>query len=271
MPRHPSTFNEKVRFRMMNDRRPELATFVDKVAVRDYIAERVGEECLTELYLVTDDPDVIRREALPREFVVKASHGSGGCVLVGDCAHTENELPRPPVGWKKFVVAPDACDWATLRELCHEWLGLRYQPATEWAYREVPPRVLAEELLLHDGSIPPDYKLYVFHGHVRMIHVTLDRFGERSIALYTPTWEAISVELDVPRGPEVGKPDSLREMVLIAERLGEAIDFVRVDLYDLEGRVVVGELTPYPMAGRGQFRPAWLDDELGSWWTQLTG
>jgi hypothetical protein len=266
VPEPPVTFNDKVRHRMLRDRCPLLATFVDKVAVRDYVAGRVGEEFLTKLHLVTKDADAVRPDALPREFVVKASHGSGGCVLVADCAFSDDRLPEPPVGWHRYLVRPDVLDWGTLRGLLRDWLARRYGK-WEWAYRRVPGRILVEELLLHEGAIPRDYKFFVFDGRVRHVHVDFDRFTRHLRTLYTPEWELVPGEYGHPQGPEIGRPAALDQMISLAEELGAGIDFVRVDLYALDDRVVVGELTPYPLAGLGRFRPASLDRELGAWWS----
>ena len=267
VPRRRATFNEKVRFKMTSDRRPLLATFSDKIATREYVAKVVGEHVLTELYLVTDDAGALRREALPREVAVKATHGSGGCVLVAESAHPDRALPEPPAGWARFLVHPDSVDWARLRGLCREWLGLRYGH-WEWGYRDLAPRVLAEELLTDGGAVPTDFKLFTFNGRVRLVEVDFDRYGSIARTLYTPGWELLPVELRYPRGPEAPRPDGLGEMIAIAERLAAPVDFLRVDFYALGSRIVVGELTSYPGAGASSVDPESFDTELGSWWAQ---
>ena len=262
----PVTFNDKVRQRLLKDRRPLLTTFADKVAVREYVRAKVGGEILTELLLVTQDPNAVQETVLPREFALKASHGSGGCVLVTECAPPENQLPPSPVSWFRIAVSPDRLDWDRLRRICRELLGIRYQPRLEWAYRNVPPRILVEELLLEDGSLPNDYKFFVFQGRVRLVQVDIDRYGRHFRNLYSREWEIVPVETRHARGPEVEKPHFLDEMVSIAERLGEDMDFVRVDLYALGDRILFGELTNYPAAGNW-FTPAFFDYDLGAWWS----
>ena len=112
-----------------------------------------------------------------------------------------------------------------------------------------------------------DYKLFVFHGRVRMIQVTLSRFEGLTRSLYTPDWERLDVEYGGPAGADVDRPLGLAEMLDIAETLGADTDFVRVDLYCLGKRVVFGELTNYPLAGRAAFNPPEFDRWLGEWWT----
>ncbi|MFO7573051.1 MAG: ATP-grasp fold amidoligase family protein, partial [Gaiellaceae bacterium] len=166
VPRRPKTFNEKVRFKMTSDRRPLLATLSDKVATREYVARVVGPDVLTEVYLVTDDPEEVRRESLPREVAVKAAHGSGGCVLIAESAPRQRTLPESPAGWGRFLVHPESVDWGRLQGLCGEWLARRYG-FWEWGYRDLPGRILAEELLQDAGAVPTDFKLFTFHGKVR--------------------------------------------------------------------------------------------------------
>jgi hypothetical protein len=267
VPRRPRTFNDKVRFKMTSDRRPLLATFSDKVAAREYVTRVVGSHVLAKLYLVTDDPEEVRRESLPREVAVKAAHGSGGCVLVAESADPERALAEPPAGWARFLVHPDSVDWVRLRGLCSEWLGLRYG-SWEWGYRDLQARILAEELLQDGGAVPTDFKLFTFNGRVRLVEVDFDRYGSIARTLYTPGWELVPVRFKYPRGPEAPRPDALGEMIAMAERLAAPVDFLRVDFYVLGSRIVVGELTSYPGAGASKVDPESFDAELGSWWSQ---
>jgi TupA-like ATPgrasp len=263
----PTTFGEKVRLRMATDRRRILTTFADKVAVRDYVAERAGSEVLTDLYAVTRTPEQLPRLGLPREFALKAAHACGGVVLVADCFPPENRLPEPPAGWPRgLTLRPEALDWDKLVHLCWDWLARRYNPYEEWAYSKVKQRILVEELLLDSGRVPPDYKLFVFDGRVHVVQVDLDRFGKRRRNLYTPRWELLDVRHGFPRGPHVPRPPGLERIIAVAEQLGGGIDFVRVDLYNIGERVVFGELTVYPTAGWPSFDPPEFGEQLGAVW-----
>jgi hypothetical protein len=188
----PVTFNEKVRYRMLADRRPLLTTFADKVAVRGYVESRVGGSVLTEFYAVTDDPTSLVRAELPREFAIKPTHASGACIVVADYASAESEVPLPTEGWVEALVQPDRVSWSRLLELCEEWLARSWLPR-EWAYRNVPPQIIVEELLDEGGKPPLDYKIFVFDGRARMIQVTLDRFEQLTRAQYTAEWERFDV------------------------------------------------------------------------------
>ena len=264
-PPSPGGFGDKVRHKIANDRRPLLTTFADKVAVRDYVAATVGAEFLTELYLVSDDPQSLQPGALPREFAVKASHGSGAVVVVSDRAGPDTDLPCPPAGWPRVMIKPERLDWGRLRALASEWLELRYR-ATEWAYRDVPPRLLAEELLLEDGHVPPDHRVFVFHGRARLVQIDQGRFVDHTQVFYTPEWERLEAQFGRPRGQDAPRPPRLADMLDAAEALGHTTDFLRVDFYSLGTRLVVGELTNYPMGGSIGFTPEAVDRQLGSWW-----
>jgi hypothetical protein len=268
------TFNQKVRYKMLADRSPLLTTFADKLAVRAYVESRVGARYLPSMYEATSEPRTLSRDELPREFVVKPTRGSGAIVIVADFASPEATLPDLPEHTKwpnsafvRAAVHPDALDWERLVELCKHWLSLRFGGDHAWAYRNVPSRILVEELLDHRG-VPLDYKFFVFHGRPRMIQVDFDRFTGQTRSLYTPAWERLPVEYEYPAGLDIEQPSGLAEMLQVAERLGAETDFVRVDLYCIRERIVFGELTPYPVAARGKFNPPEFDRQFGEWWMQ---
>jgi len=161
----PVTFNEKLRYKMLADRRPLLTTFTDKLAVRTYVKSRVGAGVLTDLYFVTEAPAMLAGAELPREFVVKPTHAFGACVVVADFAPSEQELPAKD-GWLEAMVRPDRLNRDRLVALCHDWMSRPFSPH-QWAYRNVPRRILVEGLLNDVGGVPRDYKFFVFHGWTR--------------------------------------------------------------------------------------------------------
>jgi hypothetical protein len=271
--RRPESFAGKVRWKMLKDRRLLLTTFADKVAARRYVGRVVGADCLTECHAVASDPRDLDRQALPREFVAKVSHSYNAMWIVSDAA----DRPASPSDHPRVMITrPDALDWNLFDETFRKWL--RPSPASaEWAYKDIPPRLIVEELLRgRNGEIPPDYKFYVFDGRVRLVHMDIDRFTAHRRRVYLPDWtplDVVTVWLPdpttpvFPLAPVTPPPEALSRMIEIAEALGQETDFVRVDLYDIDGRVVFGELTNYPDAGGSGFAPAAFDLEVGSWWT----
>lgn len=274
VPSVPRTFTEKIRYRMAFDRRPILRTFADKVAVRAYAADRVGEEALPSLFGVFEKATSITWDELPREFVLKASHGSGAVAVVWEGARAGRQpTPAQRGSWAwRGTIHPDSLDIRQMERLAAEWLGLSYElsgPYPEWAYGDLPRRIIAEELLqTESGALPNDYKFFMFDGNCVAIQVHVDRFGSHAGLWLSPDWIPFQARSrDWQRLAALTPPPSnLPVMLELAELLSDGLDFIRVDLYDLGTRVVFGELTNYPNAGRDTIDPVDFDRFLGSHW-----
>ena len=269
--RYPRSFNDKVRYKMLRDRRPLLVAWADKIEMRRYVAAEVGEAYLPRLLHRLDSASDLESIDLPDSFVLKPSHGSGACVVVDESAPEDAHLPRAPDSWVYAHVRRDQIDREQLRLIADHWLSQRYGrgPNHEWAYGLVTRRLLVEELLRgYDGGVPDDYKLFVFHGRCHFVQVDRARFAARTQDFFTRDWEPLEMWGGVPRSvtpPE--EPRHLAEMIRVAETLGRETDFVRVDLYCLPTRVVVGELTSSPAGGDSPFRPARWNTIFGQPWT----
>ena len=271
----PVTYTEKVHWRMAYDRRPILTTFADKVAMRDYVVDRIGPQFLTEVYGIHERASEIGWSALPREYVCKASHGSGTVVLVWDGAPADLQLPASAThaGWDRFQVRPGPDVESRLSQLVTMWMSLNFEYGPgrlpEWAYREVPPRVIFEELLRDaDGNVPSDYKFYTFDGTVEVVQVDTARFGRHRREYFRADGAPIAVDQESgARDAPVVLPESWPEMLEVAQELGRDMDHVRVDLYDLPGRIVLGEITSTPGGAVGEFKPKSFEYEFGAYWT----
>ena len=243
---HPSGFNEKILLKILGDRRPFLTLFSDKLRVREYVQRVAPFVALPALYWWSDRADALDLAALPESFVLKPNHGSGWLRVVDDrTAVQRDELVR----------------------LAREWLASDFTiVGREWAYRDIRRAVYAEELLRGaDGGLPADYKLFVFGGKVRLIQVDRDRFARHTQVLYDEQWNAIDGTVRAAQGLPLPAPASLAAMLAAAEALSASVDFVRVDLYDIDGRPYFGEFTHYPNKGLNRFEPASLDNLLGSY------
>ncbi len=249
--RKPATFTQRLFVKMARDRNPLLTRTADKAGLRGYVQEVLGDGHLPALYAVLDRPDELLTATLPARYVVKATHSSGQVILVR----------HDSLAMRQQVVR-EALEWLAFRH--HRRHG-------EWAYVGVRPRIIVEEYL--DGGdlpVPPDWKWFCFGGKAGLVSLEMGRYRgpARARNLYTPDGEWLDATLHYPRGHEVPIPDTFGEMRRIAERLSKPFDFVRVDLYALPGRVVVGELTHYPAAGTQVFDPPHLDHELGALWDE---
>ena len=236
------TFNEKVTYRRLCDRDPRLAIFSDKLRTREYVAERLGDDAVPAMIRVGKSAHDMADLVGP--FALKPNHGSGWVVLVDSERTLTVDEQRRAQGWLEI-------DY-----------GAEYQT---WGYHLVEPKLLyAEELL--QGGRAPDYKFFVFSGQVAAVQVDLDRFTGHRRVLMSPDWSLLGGLRFEPIDPPPPPPANLATMLEWASLLTTDVDFLRVDLYGVGDRVLVGELTAYPEAGRARFRPASLDVWMGSLW-----
>jgi TupA-like ATPgrasp len=245
---NPKTFNEKVQYRKLHDRRPLLTLMVDKYGARDYVKGIIGEQVLPRLLFVTENPSEIPFGDLPDKFVVKPTHGAG---------------------WVCVVTDKRAADIADIVQKCQYWMTQNYYNWTrEWAYKNVKPRIIVEQFVGDEtGAIPIDYKFFVVSGKVAFIQVDIGRFKDLRRNIYDTSWNRMDVALDFPNAPDdIPRPPHLETMMEYAQVLGKDIDFVSVDLYDTKEKVYFGEFTMAPGHGFVQFRPKEFDDYLGGLW-----
>ncbi len=214
---------------------------------------------MAETYCLSESAGEIDWDRVPREFVAKVNHGSGGIVIITDEATEEARLPRlgSRVGWDRFRVRPEHADRERISDLCRHWMTLDYswargQACVQWCFADIPRRVMVEELLRDaSGNHPREYRLFVICGSVRFIQIEMDVFADHRTAIVDSSGRMLDVRMvDPPPDVAPGIPDRLGDMVVAAEKLAQpVIDFVRVDMYDLGARLVVGEMTHYPSGG----------------------
>ncbi|MFS0734149.1 ATP-grasp fold amidoligase family protein [Microbacterium sp. 1P10UB] len=269
--RHPRTFREKVRYKMLRDHRDLIVTFADKAAVRDHVAAAIGEEYLPRAFAILDDARALRDLELPDAYVVKPTHGSGAALVVSPYAPEDTRLPEAQWGWVYRHVRAEHAPREQVARIAETWLTKLYGqgPNREWVYGRIRPRVIVEEFLAGpDGSVPDDFKFFVFHGRCAYIQVDSGRFGTRTQDFFLPDWTHLPLSGGPPwADPAPARPAHLAEMIDVAQRLAAGTDFVRVDLYDVDGRVVFGELTSFPAGGDSPFDPETFDEEFGRHWT----
>lgn len=246
--RNPRTFNEKIMHRKLYTSDERFSIVEDKWRVREYVAERVGEEILPELYQVTNDPEKIRFDDLPDEYVIKPTHMSGPVLFIDEDKYPNRER---------------------IKRTCDKWLNTIFgEVKGEYWYSEIKPRIIIEEYL-HDEEhgVPPDYKFFCFHGEVEYIEVDIDRQSDHKRRFYSSDWKPQKFELNYPLGPETTEPNKFNEMKEISEKLAEEFDFIRVDLYQPNGdEIIFGELTVAHGSGGERFLPQKYDFKFGSLW-----
>jgi hypothetical protein len=245
--RAPRTFNEKVNWRIINDRRDRIVAACDKLRMKEMArAAYPGADLRipATYWAGTDLRDAPDLNELP-PWVLKPNHSSGH-VLFGPDSST---------------------DLATLTAQTRHWW--QHTPASlgEWGYGEATPALLLEEkILTSDGAPPPDYKFFVFDGRVEFIQVNSGRFGHQTATFLDAEWNRLPVRWRIRPVADERPPRELDKMLEIAGALGADWDFIRVDLYAVDGEVWFGEYTPYPGGGLLRYKPKQFDLESGRHW-----
>ncbi|MCM1263703.1 MAG: glycosyl transferase [Butyrivibrio sp.] len=245
--KNPQTFNEKLQWLKLYDRKPEYSIMVDKYRVREYIKEKIGEEYLIPLvggpYKNVNEIDL---DALPEQFVLKCNHDSGSIVICRDKKDFDFEAAK-----KKL----DYC-------LKHNFWYL----GREWPYKNVEPCIIAEKYMVDEsGSELKDYKVFNFDGKPEIIQVDFGRFKEHKRNLYDKDWKYIEAVIEYQTDSEIkiNRPKQLEQMLKLARLLSKDFPFLRTDFYSVEERLYFGEITFFHESGFGKFEPEKYERELG--------
>ena len=244
---NPQTFTEKLYWRMLawnRDVPPIFVQLADKLTAREYVAGKVGARYLPRLLWQGQDPVSIPFTALPVEYVVKTNHAS-----------------------RQVLVAMEPADHDAIIATCRKWINTNfYWTSREGQYLHIQPKIIIEECLRdHSGSLPLDYKMWCFNGVPELIQVI--NFTRDSHSFYDLSWKALDLSYSKGKSrPDRPRPDQLEEMIFLATGLSVGFGFVRVDLYNLAGRIYFGELTFTPTAGHMKLIPNRWDLELGKKW-----
>lgn len=247
---NPKTFNEKLQWLKLYNRRPEYTKMVDKYKVREYISEKIGEEYLIPLLDVWDDSDDIDFDTLPNQFVLKCNHNSG----LGMCiCKDKNSLDISKVR-------------SDLRK------GLKqdyYLTGREWPYKNVPRKIIAEKYITDEtGTNLRDYKFYCFDGKAKVVGIYQDRNTDKETTgdFFDMDFNWLDFTFNMPNAKvKPSKPNHFEKMKEIAESLSEGIPHVRVDLYLSNDKIYFGELTFFDGSGFDKIEPFEWDVKLGSW------
>lgn len=245
---NPTTFNEKLQWLKIHNRRPEYTKMVDKYEVRQYIADTLGEEYLIPLLGVWNSPGEIEFDKLPNQFVLKCTHDSGSVIICND--KSQLNIPKVKKKLKKFL----------RRE--HFWRG------REWPYKDTVPRIIAEQYMVDDSGVElKDFKFYCFDGEAKIIEVDFDRYQGHKRNFYDMNWELSDLEIGhkLDSNKMIPKPKCLSKMTDISERLSESIPHVRIDFYLIRERIYFGEITFYHGSGFQLFSSRDWEKKMGDW------
>lgn len=238
--KEPKTFNEKLQWLKLYDRNPEYCRLVDKYEVKKLISDTLGEEYIIPTLGVWDSFDDIDFDSLPDRFVLKCTHDSGSVVLCRDKA--------------TFDVASARAKLTKKLNSNLFWHG------REWPYKDLKPRIIAEQFMECDsGEELIDYKFFCFGGTPEFVYVSqgLSNHATAHLSYVTLDWEAAPFyRSDFPVFDQLpDKPQTFDQMLAFSRQLAKDYPFVRVDFYEINGKLYFGELTFYPGAGFTPFYP----------------
>lgn len=247
---NPSSFTEKLLWSSMNYRDDRFVTCADKFLVREFVKERIGNEYLIPLYDVVDDIKSLNFDVYPNKFVLNATHGSNMVILCND---------------------KQSFDVAKANKVMKRWLRTNYYRVNrEWHYNYIKPRVLVMQNISNvDGTAPWDYKFFCFNGEPYVVALDLERFGNSSKRnVYDMDWKQIKgVKISRPQDfeNEYPMPQNFSLMKDLCRVLAKDFDHVRVDFYNVDGKIYFGELTfLHAAAGiSGNITPWEFDLKLG--------
>ena len=246
----PISFNEKLQWLKLHDRKPKYSTYVDKYAVRKHIEETIGNQYLVPLIGVYNHVTDIPWADLPNQFVLKCTHSSMTNIICSDKQQLDID--------------------ASIKQLS-KWLKESYYWfGREWPYKSVVPKIICETYLGSEEQVPYDYKVLCFKGKAKLIEFHQNRFtNNHTQDFYDPQWIRTSISQSGSFGENarelVEKPKCLEQMVLFSEQLASEFMHIRIDWYVVSDQLYFGEMTFYDGSGFDGFDDEKDDDLLGSW------
>ena len=249
--KNPQTFCEKIQWLKLNNRKPEFTKMVDKVEVKKYVASIIGQEYIIPTLGVWNKFEDIDFSRLPNGFILKCAHDSSKGIVVRDKELFDKRKAKKRIEY--------------FQKKNYYWQN------REYPYRNVPHRILAE-IYLQNGNDPEliDYKFYCFGGTALFCQLIKNRSTDETIDFYDRQWQRqpfTGLQKNAVHAKETHHaPDNYCEMFEIADKLASQIKtpFVRIDLYNVNGKIFFGEITFFPNSGMGNFHPSKWNVELGN-------
>lgn len=246
----PKTFNEKLQWLKVYNRKSIMTDMVDKVEAKNYVAKRIGEEYIIPTLDIYESVNDINFENLPDKFVLKCTHDSGGLVICKDKKNLDINT--------------------TKKKLAKSLKNNYYYKHREWPYKNVKPRIIAEQYMEDESGYElKDYKFFCFDGDVKMLFIATDRSvpnEETKFDFYDADFKHLPFTNGHPNAKrELKRPKGFEKMKELASKLSKGHPHLRVDFYDVNGKIYFGELTFYHWSGMVPFKPKEWDYKIGEW------
>lgn len=231
---NPQTFNEKLQWLKLYNRKDVYTKMVDKYEAKEYVGNIIGEEYIIPTIGIYNKFEDIDFDKLPNQFVMKCTHDSGGLVIVKDKSKLDIKSAKKKIN----------------KSLKRNY----YLAGREWPYKNVKPRIIIEQYMEDKSGELRDYKIYAFNGKAEYLMLCFDRSkGQTKFIYFDRNWnikkEFSNDGIKYGDNIKVEKPKSLDKMFKYAELLSKDIPFVRVDFYEVNGKLYFGELTFFPSSG----------------------
>ncbi len=244
----PLTFSEKIQWLKLHDRNERYIDLVDKIKVKDIVANIIGREYIIPTIGTWNTFDEINFDTLPNQFVLKCNHDSGSVVICTDKASFDIKAAKSI--------------------LSHRLKKNAYYIGREWPYKYVKKKILAEQYLSDTGRELIDYKFYCFNGIPRFCQVITNRHTNETIDFFDMNWEHqpfVGLTQSANNSnDQICKPLNYEKMINFSKKLGANTIFSRIDFYEVKGQLFFGEITFYPTSGFGCFRPAMWNTVMGN-------
>lgn len=248
---NPVTFNEKINWLKIYNINKEYSFLVDKYLVKKHVEGIIGKEYIIPTYGIWNSYDEIKFDSLPNKFILKSTNGGGGSGVVICQDKSLFDIKNARMKIEKSMS-----------------MSSKWKYGREWVYKDVKPRIIAEQLLeTEDGSDLMDYKFFCFNGVVKCLKVDFNRFSHHQANYYDRKFNLLPFGESICPPDfsfKISKPVNFDLMLNIAEKLSTGYPFIRVDLYNVNGKIYFGELTFFPNSGFGKFIPEEWDKILGS-------
>lgn len=243
--KQPRAFTEKIQWIKLYDKNPLYTVITDKYMVRRYISEKIGKEYIVPLLEVWEKPRDIDFEKLPTKCVIKCTHDCGSVIVYDKNKNIDTQI-------KKYIQKKYRRNF--------------YYVGREWAYKNIRRRIVVEPYLVDENGTLLDYKFFCFNGKVRFFKIDFDRHIQHRANYYDVNGKFLNFgEEAYPRDPNrnVRMPNELHKMIALAEKLADGFSFLRVDMYNCDDNIMVGELSLYPGSGLLRYDPDEWDYMIG--------
>ena len=244
--KNPKTFNEKLQWLKLYDRKPEYTKMVDKYEAKEYVTNIIGKEYIIPTLGIYNKFEDINFERLPNQFVLKCTHDSGGLIICKD----KTKL--------KINEAKNKINESLKKNY--------YYSGREWPYKNVKPRIIIEKYMVDESKTElKDYKIFNFNGIPQFVQVDFNRFKDHQRKLYSINWKELDFNFVYPinKKVKINRPENLKKILELAKKIAKDHPFLRTDFYVINDKIYFGEITFFPEAGFGKFVPEKWDRKLG--------